>query len=115
MDDFDLGEQQEGEAAAARTAAGTGAEPPSFSKVDLALPAAQLKQRFPRFPGLGAAKEVVVEAGQLLYLPAGGGSCCRCMRALHLPCASMAVVPAGLEPGSGSWSRGGTPLPALPA
>lgn len=76
VDDFELGEQQEQAAAPAGAGAGTGSEPPSFSKVDLSLPAAQLKQRFPRFPGLAAAKEVVVEAGQMLYLPAGAEQCC---------------------------------------
>jgi hypothetical protein len=105
VDDFDLGEQQEREAAAARSAAcaGAGTEPPSFSKVELALPAAQLKQRFPRFPGLGAAKEVVVEAGQMLYLPAGGGRRCRCTRDLQVPCTGRPVMPASLELGSGGW------------
>ncbi|KAF8072806.1 jmj4 [Scenedesmus sp. PABB004] len=45
--------------------------PPSFSGVDLSLPPAELRRRFPRFPGLAAASEVVLRAGQMLYLPAG--------------------------------------------
>ena len=37
-----------------------------------AVPDRLLAQRFPRFPGRGAALECVVEAGMMLYLPAGG-------------------------------------------
>lgn len=37
--------------------------PPSFSRIDLALPPAQLKRRFPRFPGTAAALEVNLRAG----------------------------------------------------
>lgn len=47
--------------------------PPFPSQVDLGLPVKTLKQRFPMFPsGPGSSVEVVVEAGQMLYLPAGG-------------------------------------------
>lgn len=47
------------------------APPPSFSQVQLGLPEAELRQRFPRFPGLAAASVVVLQAGDMLYLPAG--------------------------------------------
>ncbi|KAK9814629.1 hypothetical protein WJX72_009022 [[Myrmecia] bisecta] len=46
-------------------------EPPSFSRIDLALPDAQLRAKFPLFPGKAAALECEVRAGQMLYLPAG--------------------------------------------
>ncbi|GIL74226.1 hypothetical protein Vretimale_1977 [Volvox reticuliferus] len=48
--------------------------PPSFSRVPMGDPRvsdAQLAAEFPRFPGRAAALEVVVEAGEMLYLPAG--------------------------------------------
>eukprot|EP00882_Tetradesmus_deserticola_P027952 GHRQ01031102.1.p1 GENE.GHRQ01031102.1~~GHRQ01031102.1.p1 ORF type:complete len:420 (+),score=173.59 GHRQ01031102.1:80-1261(+) len=45
--------------------------PPSFSQVDLSLPEAVLRRQFPRFPGVAAAQEVLLQAGQMLYLPAG--------------------------------------------
>ncbi|GLC45639.1 hypothetical protein PLESTB_001789000 [Pleodorina starrii] len=48
--------------------------PPSFSRVPLGDPRvgdAQLAAEFPRFPGRGAAVEVTVQAGEMLYLPAG--------------------------------------------
>lgn len=45
--------------------------PPSFSGVQLDLPQAELRRRFPRFPGLAAAAVVVLQAGDMLYLPAG--------------------------------------------
>lgn len=45
--------------------------PPSFSGVQLDLPQSELRQRFPRFPGLAAASVVVLQAGDMLYLPAG--------------------------------------------
>lgn len=60
--------------AAAAAVAGGGEDeppPPSFSRVDLSLPAAELKRRFPLFPGAGAAVVAEVAAGQCLYLPAG--------------------------------------------
>ena len=38
--------------------------------MDLALPEAEIRRRFPLFPGVGEAVEVTVEAGQALYLPA---------------------------------------------
>jgi Cupin-like domain len=45
--------------------------PPSFSQIDLSLPPSELRACFPEFPGLSAASEVVLSAGQMLYLPAG--------------------------------------------
>ncbi|KXZ50372.1 hypothetical protein GPECTOR_16g545 [Gonium pectorale] len=48
--------------------------PPSFSHVPLGDPRvsdAQLAAQWPAFPGRGAALEVTVEAGCMLYLPAG--------------------------------------------
>ncbi|GIL42144.1 hypothetical protein Vafri_210, partial [Volvox africanus] len=48
--------------------------PPSFSQVPMGDPRvsdAQLAAEFPRFPGRSAALEVVVEAGDVLFLPAG--------------------------------------------
>lgn len=49
--------------------------PPSFSRVDLrdGVSDAELAAAFPRFPGRGAALEVEVEVGSMLYLPAGAG------------------------------------------
>ena len=48
-----------------------GEAPPSFSRVDLSLPAAEIARRFPRFPvgGAAAALECVVEPSCMLYLP----------------------------------------------
>lgn len=46
-------------------------DPPSFSKIDMSLPPAALRSRFPLFPGVEAALECEVRAGQALYLPAG--------------------------------------------
>lgn len=40
-------------------------------QVDLRLSERETRQRFPTFPGWGAAAEVHVKAGQALYLPAG--------------------------------------------
>jgi Cupin-like domain len=40
-------------------------------QIDLALAAATIAQRYPDFPGLDAAHEVTLTAGQMLYLPAG--------------------------------------------
>ncbi|GAX76316.1 hypothetical protein CEUSTIGMA_g3762.t1 [Chlamydomonas eustigma] len=45
--------------------------PPSFSKVDLSLSEGVLRKRFPSFPGASQALECIIEAGQMLYLPAG--------------------------------------------
>jgi hypothetical protein len=45
--------------------------PPSFSQVQLDLPEHELRQRYPRFPGLAATSVVVLQAGDMLYLPAG--------------------------------------------
>jgi hypothetical protein len=51
--------------------AGTAGEPDSFSKINFNLPANELRARFPDFPGVEAALEVEIQAGQSLYLPAG--------------------------------------------
>lgn len=45
--------------------------PPSFSRVDMSLPQEQLKKQFPLFPGNDAALKVTLNAGDMLYLPAG--------------------------------------------
>ena len=45
--------------------------PESFSTADLTLPAAQLRRSFPGFPGAASAAVAALEAGQMLYLPAG--------------------------------------------
>jgi hypothetical protein len=37
--------------------------PPSFSQVDLSLPEAALRRQFPRFPGVAAAQEVLLQVG----------------------------------------------------
>ncbi|PRW60895.1 ion channel [Chlorella sorokiniana] len=66
LDDFDAME----EAVPPPRPAAAG-DPDSFCKVDLNLPDAQLKKKFPQFPGKAAALECIVEAGQMLYLPAG--------------------------------------------
>lgn len=39
-------------------------------QVDMALPEADLRRRFPLFPGAAAAEEVELRAGEMLYLPA---------------------------------------------
>lgn len=52
--------------------------PLSFSRVEYGQSDAELAKRFPLFPGRAAALEVYVEAGQMLYLPAGESSCCAC-------------------------------------
>lgn len=39
-------------------------------QVDMALPEAELRRRFPLFPGAAAAVEVELQAGEMLYLPA---------------------------------------------
>lgn len=36
----------------------------------MSLPEAELRRRFPRFPGVSAAVEVTVRAGEMLFLPA---------------------------------------------
>lgn len=38
--------------------------------MDMALPEEALRRRFPLFPGAAAAEEVVLRAGEMLYLPA---------------------------------------------
>ncbi|KAL4437367.1 hypothetical protein ABPG75_004506 [Micractinium tetrahymenae] len=65
IDDFDALEAPQPSPAAAA------GDPESFSRVDLHLPDAQLKRQFPLFPGKAAALECEVQAGQMLYLPAG--------------------------------------------
>lgn len=57
-------------AASAVTSAASEAAPVSFSQVDLSLPTAELRRKFPKFFRV-AAQEVVLSAGQMLYLPAG--------------------------------------------
>ncbi|CAN0299517.1 unnamed protein product, partial [Hapterophycus canaliculatus] len=47
-----------------------GDPPANFSKVDPSLPRAELAERFPLFLG-AESRTVEVEAGQMLYLPAG--------------------------------------------
>jgi hypothetical protein len=47
------------------------APPPSFCQVQLDLSEAELCKRYPRFPGMAAASVVVLQAGDMLYLPAG--------------------------------------------
>jgi hypothetical protein len=63
-------QKQTAAGAAAATAAGSAAgpasvepPPPSFSQVDLSLPEAALRQQFPRFPGVAAAQEVLLQVG----------------------------------------------------
>lgn len=45
--------------------------PPSFSQVPIDAPESELRKQYPRFPGLAAASVVVLQAGDMLYLPAG--------------------------------------------
>ena len=40
-------------------------------QVDLTLPPHELKRRYPMFPGIPAAQDVTLQAGECLYLPAG--------------------------------------------
>mmetsp|Transcript_9372 Transcript_9372/g.26765 ORF Transcript_9372/g.26765 Transcript_9372/m.26765 type:complete len:633 (+) Transcript_9372:184-2082(+) len=47
------------------------AEPPSFSLVDLRKEDRQLQAEFPLFPGKSSAAVAEVQAGEMLYLPAG--------------------------------------------
>ncbi len=54
------------------SAAGGSLEPDSFSCIDLAsMSNAQIRRKFPRFPGRSAATVVELHAGEALYLPAG--------------------------------------------
>jgi hypothetical protein len=46
-------------------------EPESFSQVELSLSEEELSRRFPLFPGLSAALECEVKAGEMMYPPAG--------------------------------------------
>ena len=45
--------------------------PPSFSQIDVKSSRQYQMEKFPKFPGLDSAVEIVVESGQCLYLPAG--------------------------------------------
>ncbi|CAM9816235.1 unnamed protein product, partial [Choristocarpus tenellus] len=45
--------------------------PVNFSRVDPSMPPEELAKNFPLFPGADRMVEVVVSAGQMLYLPAG--------------------------------------------
>jgi hypothetical protein len=63
-------QKQTAAGAAAAKAAGNAAgpasvepPPPSFSQVDLSLPEAALRRQFPRFPGVAAAQEVLLQVG----------------------------------------------------
>lgn len=47
------------------------APPPSFCQVQLHLSESELRKRYPRFPRMAAASVVVLQAGDMLYLPAG--------------------------------------------
>jgi hypothetical protein len=47
------------------------APPPSFCQVQLDLSESELRKRYPRFPGMASASVVVLQAGDMLYLPAG--------------------------------------------
>lgn len=78
--------------------------PPSFSQVDLSLPEAQLRREFPRFPGVDAASVVVLQAGDMLFLPAGwfhevtsfggaGESCVLCVGVAEVLCGERRVAP----------------------
>jgi len=69
-EDLDEGEEEEEEGPGIRVANEEN-DPPSFSRVNMSLPPASLRKQFPKFPGVDAALECVVEAGQMLYLPAG--------------------------------------------
>jgi len=75
FDDFEAMEMADTGAAAVKEVlskvGGTAGEPDSFSKINLNLPAKQLHAQFPDFPGVEAAVEVEISAGQSLYLPAG--------------------------------------------
>ena len=71
-----LSEGHAGERAAKRKGVGDGEEaeekpaPSNFSKVDPALPRAELAERFPLFLEAESCT-VEVEAGQMLFLPSG--------------------------------------------
>jgi hypothetical protein len=62
-DAWEEGEEEEEEGEVGRKGAGDesgGGEPPSFSRVDLQLPAAEVRRHFPHFPGVEAAVECEV-------------------------------------------------------
>ena len=71
FDDFEALEMNEAGVDVQRAMPAMAGEPDSFSQVDLSLPLAKLRAKFPDFPGVKAALEVDMEAGQSLYLPAG--------------------------------------------
>ncbi len=52
-------------------AAAAAEEPPNFSRVDMSMSDKQLKRQWPLFPGKKAAITVELQAGEMLYLPAG--------------------------------------------
>jgi len=84
-DDYqDSGDECGSEPGAGRGAAGDD-DPPGFSRVDLAAPAAQLRRRFPRFPGLDAAVEVQLHAGARRARRALRGAAVMRMRIHTLP------------------------------
>lgn len=62
-----------GRTGSAAAAAASVAEPPppSFSQVPIHAPESELRKQYPRFPGLAAASVVVLQAGDMLFLPAG--------------------------------------------
>lgn len=57
--------------AAAAAASVAEPPPPSFSQVPIDAPESELRKQYPRFPGLAAASVVVLQAGDMLFLPAG--------------------------------------------
>ena len=44
---------------------------PRCLQIDLSWPETKIRKCFPAFPGVAAASEVTLEAGQMLFLPAG--------------------------------------------
>jgi hypothetical protein len=73
LDDFQDDYVDSDEEPSAKTKGGKGRDktagesveppPPSFSQVDLSRPRGEIAERFPLFPGVEAALEVVLEAG----------------------------------------------------
>ena len=71
----EIGDGEEADEGGSEPADGGGAaepEPPplNFSQVDLSLPAAELRQRWPK-AAAATMTEVTIEAGEMLWLPAG--------------------------------------------
>lgn len=83
--------QKHAEAAhAAGSAAGPASvepAPPSFSQIDLSLPEAVLRRQFPRFPGVAAAQEVLLQVRTAQGWQAQG-----CKRNNHQGCVYSAAV-----------------------